>query len=123
MVTVGQFRAFVQETGYKTDAQADGRGGHGWNAKLNRFAGWFPRYTWRNPGWPQTGEDPVGNVSWNDAVKFCQWLSRKSGKLVRLPTEAEWEYACRAGTTMVFSPAPPQPASRAMLMCRTKLYG
>ena len=43
-------------------------------------------------------QNPVENVSWDDAQKFCQKLSEKTGKKYRLPTEAEWEYACRAGT-------------------------
>ena len=45
---------------------------------------------------------PVERVSWNEAVEFCQKLSQKSGKDYRLPSEAEWEYACRAGTTTPF---------------------
>ncbi|WGV25150.1 SUMF1/EgtB/PvdO family nonheme iron enzyme [Halotia branconii] len=45
---------------------------------------------------------PVETVSWNDAVEFCQKLSQKTGKTYRLPSEAEWEYACRAGTTTPF---------------------
>jgi formylglycine-generating enzyme required for sulfatase activity len=105
-VTFGQFQEFVLDAGYRTDAETETRprlrGGHGFNANRNTFEGWFPQYTWRNPGWPMTDDHPVGNVSWNDAVKFCAWLSKKSGKSVRLPTEAEWEYACRAGTTTVF---------------------
>ncbi len=46
----------------------------------------------------QTDDYPVVNVSWDDAKAFCDWLTRKEGKKYRLPTEAEWEYACRAGT-------------------------
>jgi formylglycine-generating enzyme required for sulfatase activity len=46
--------------------------------------------------------DPVTNVNWFEAIEFCQRLSRKSGRTYRLPTEAEWEYACRAGTTTPF---------------------
>lgn len=105
-VTLGQFRQFVQETGYKTDAETDTRpgrrGGHGFSAERGRLEGWFPQYTWTNSGWPMTDTFPVGNVSWNDAVKFCEWLGVKTKKRVRLPTDAEWEYACRAGTTNIF---------------------
>src|SRR5262249_33763401 len=64
------------------------------------------KYTWRWVGRRQTERHPVLNVSWNDAVAFCEWLSeqeRKEGWTYRLPTEAEWEYACRAGTSTPFS--------------------
>jgi formylglycine-generating enzyme required for sulfatase activity len=49
------------------------------------------------------GDDlPVENINWNEAVEFCERLSKKTGKTYRLPSEAEWEYACRAGTTTPF---------------------
>jgi formylglycine-generating enzyme required for sulfatase activity len=98
-VTVGQFRRFVEATGYQTEAEADGLGGWGYNVATGRVEGRDPEYTWRKPGFAQKDDHPVVNVSWNDAMRFCKWLSRKEGKTYRLPTEAEWEYACRGGTT------------------------
>jgi len=55
-----------------------------------------------NPSYFKGDNRPVEGVSWNDAVAFCEKLSQKTGKNYRLPSEAEWEYACRAGTTTPF---------------------
>ena len=89
-VTRGQFAAFVKDAGYQTEAEKAGQ-----------------KATWRNPGflnnYDQTDDDPVVYVSRNDAVKFCEWLAKKEGHTYELPTEAEWEYACRAGTTTTYS--------------------
>jgi formylglycine-generating enzyme required for sulfatase activity len=98
-VTVGEFRQFVQDTGYRTEAEKDGTGGWGYNSAKGKCEGRNLEYNWRDPGFPQGDAFPVVNVTWNDAVEFCRWLSRKEGKVYRLPTEAEWEYACRAGTS------------------------
>ena len=98
-VTRGQFRRFVDDTGYKTDAEKGARpGAFGWDPekKTSRFS---TDYSWRNAGFEQTDEHPAVNVSWRDAVAFCYWLTRKEGKAYQLPTEAQWDYACRAGTT------------------------
>ena len=97
-VTVGQFRQFTRQTGYRTQAERDGQGGWGYDPVTGRCSGRHPQFTWENPGFPQTDQHPVLNVTWNDAVAFCQWLSEKEGRRYRLPTEAEWEYACRAGS-------------------------
>ncbi len=56
-------------------------------------------------------DDAVSDVSWNDAVKFCEWLSEKEKRTYRLPTEGEWEYACRAGTTTLFHTGDALPAA------------
>lgn len=98
-VTVGQFRSFVADSGYKTDGEKDGLGGWGFDGKTFSQK---PEYNWRDPGFRQTDEHPVVNVSWNDAVAFCEWLSRKEDNTYRLPTEAQWEYACRSGTTTTY---------------------
>src|SRR5262249_55819322 len=88
--------------GYETEAEKDGMGGCGYNAVTRVFEGKLPEYSWRNPGFTQTDEHPVVNVSWHDASAFCDWLSKKEGKTYRLPTEAEWEYSCRAHTATRF---------------------
>jgi len=106
-VTVGQFRKFIDASGYVPESIADGTGGYGYNpaydparsARGDAFEGRDPKYSWRNPGFAQDDTHPVLNVTWNDAVALSQWLSQREGKTYRLPTEAEWEYACRAGST------------------------
>lgn len=99
-VTRGQFATFVADDGYKSEPERDGFGGRGYDRDLDKLDSLKPKYTWKDPGWkPYDDSHPVVNVTWNDAKAFCEWLSRKEGKTYRLPTEAEWEYACRAGTT------------------------
>ncbi len=100
-VTVGQFRQFVTADSYQTEAEADGKGGYGFDEAKATFVK-DPKYTWRNPGFTQADDHPVVNVSWNDAQRFCVWLRDKEGTKYRLPTEAEWEYACKAGTNTLW---------------------
>jgi formylglycine-generating enzyme required for sulfatase activity len=72
---------------------------------LGRFPVTVAEFRRFSPG-HAPGDDPhlpVVNVSWHEAVAYCEWLSHPSGLHFRLPTEAEWEYACRAGSTSVFT--------------------
>jgi formylglycine-generating enzyme required for sulfatase activity len=98
-VTVGQFRAFVRATGYKTDAETSGLGGL---VRVNGTNDRKPEYTWAHPSVAPGDDHPVGQLSWNDAVAFCRWLSKEEGRVYRLPTEAEWEWACRAGSLAAY---------------------
>jgi len=98
-VTVAQFGAFVKESGYKNESEID----HGaWTVSPS---GWKhdSEANWQKPGFEQTDDCPAVCVSWYDAQAFCSWLSRKEGKQYTLPTEAQWEYACRAGSQSAFS--------------------
>src|SRR5262245_14285699 len=99
-VTVGQFKEFVKDAKYVTEAEKDGKGGRGFDGK--EFVQ-KPEFTWKKLHFAQGDYEPVTVVSWNDAVAFCEWLSKKEGRTYRLPTEAEWEYACRAGTKTRFN--------------------
>ena len=101
-VTVGQFKQFILDTKYQTDGEKDGKGAYGID-ETGKIQELNPKYTWKNPGFEQTDDHPVVDVTWNDAKAFCLWLSKKEKKTYRLPTEAEWEYACRAGTTTAYA--------------------
>ena len=84
-VTRGEFAAFVSETGYFAA-----------NDCLDYFTGMPPKsgqtpLNWRNPGFPQTDRDPVVCVNWDDVHAYLAWLTKKTLKTYRLPSEAEWE--------------------------------
>ncbi len=80
-VTVGEWRQFARATGWQPQGEVN----------------------WASPGFKQADDHPVVGVSWYDARQYVRWLSEQTGQHYRLPSEAEWEYACRAGTRTAFS--------------------
>ncbi|QDU29080.1 Serine/threonine-protein kinase pkn1 [Anatilimnocola aggregata] len=118
-VTIGEYRQFIDATKYETETELFGGGNSSKEAETDPVK---RKALWYSPGYQVTDQSPVTQLTWNDMIAFCNWLSKRerldpcyvlseqkvwtriaNANGCRLPTEAEWEYACRAGTTTQYS--------------------
>ncbi|WP_298758322.1 formylglycine-generating enzyme family protein [uncultured Psychroserpens sp.] len=94
-ISVQDFMLFVNATGYKTEAETE-EWAYSYLYVNDSVRKWEKKnINWKNPGFKQSEEHPVTCVSWNDAKAYCEWISKKTKSLYRLPLEQEWEYISR----------------------------
>jgi formylglycine-generating enzyme required for sulfatase activity/WD40 repeat protein len=103
-VTVAQFEAFVQSTGYVTTAEKEDSA-RGWTG--SKYEDEIQGANWRNPRGPGSdlvGKElhPVTTLSWHDVNAYCRWISERLGQVIRLPTEVEWEKAARGSDGLIY---------------------